>query len=80
MMLDARQRAMRYHNENGFLANPMELHNDTMLKANFWLPHEKELFKERYLVHPKSFGYIADAFDNKVSVQLPVGIMHTSGN
>jgi len=37
-----------------------------MLRVQYWSPAEIDTFKERYLAHPKNFGYVANALDNKV--------------
>lgn len=70
MMLDARQRSHRFHNENGLIADPLGLHSETMLRVQFWSPEERETFKEKYVIHPKNFGYIASALENKVDRHL----------
>jgi hypothetical protein len=67
MMLDARQRSHRFHNENGLITDPLTIHNETMLRVQFWSPEEREIFKEKYVIHPKNFGYIAGALENKVN-------------
>jgi len=66
MMLDARQRSHRFHNENGLITDPLTVHSETMLRVQFWSPEERETFREKYVVHPKNFGYIASALENKV--------------
>jgi hypothetical protein len=68
MMLDARQRSHRFIDENGLVTDPMSVHNESMLRVQFWSPEEREIFKEKYIVHPKNFGYIASALENKVTI------------
>ena len=68
MMLDSQRRSLRYHNENGLIVDPQAENKDAMLRVQYWSPAEIETFKERYLAHPKNFGYIANALDNKVCV------------
>lgn len=68
LMLDARQRSHRFHNENGLVTDPTSVNNETMLRVKFWSPQEQEIFKDKYVVHPKNFGYIANNLENKVLV------------
>ena len=68
MMLDSHRRSLRYHNENGLVLDPQAENKEAMLRAQYWSLAEIETFKERYLAHPKNFGYIANALDNKVCV------------
>lgn len=66
LLLDARQRKIAYQNRNGLL-QPEELealHSERKL-INVWSTSEHELFKEKYLQHPKNFGAIAQAFERK---------------
>jgi len=66
MMLDAKQKKLRFLSENTFVENPAVMNAETILKSSFWTAEEKEIFKERYISHPKNFGYIASALENKV--------------
>ena len=68
MMLDSYRRSLRYHNENGLVLDPQTENKEAMLRVQYWSLGEIETFKERYLAHPKNFGYIANALDNKVCV------------
>lgn len=68
MMLDSQRRSLRYHNENGLVMDPQSENKDAMLRVRYWSPTEIEMFKERYLAHPKNFGHIANAIENKVGV------------
>ena len=69
-MFDSHRRSLRYHNENGLIVDPQSENKDAMLRVQYWSPAEIETFKERYLAHPKNFGYIANALDNKVCVLI----------
>ncbi|XP_071179529.1 nuclear receptor corepressor 1-like isoform X3 [Mytilus edulis] len=64
MMLDARQRSLRYYNNNGLVEDPMSEWKDRKL-INIWTPEEKRIFKERYLQHPKNFPAIASYLEKK---------------
>lgn len=68
MMLDPQSRSLRFHNENGLILDPQAENKDAMLRVQYWSPTEVEIFKERYLAHPKNFGYIANALENKARV------------
>lgn len=66
LLLDAKQRRIAFQNRNGLLP-PEELealHNERKL-INVWSTVEHDLFKEKYLQHPKNFGAIAQSFDHK---------------
>ena len=65
-MLDARQRSRRYFNENGFITDPLAIQSEALMKVHFWSPEERDIFKEKYIAHPKNFGYVASALANKV--------------
>ena len=66
MMLDAKQRSLRYYNNNGLVEDAMADWKDRKL-INIWTPQEKHIFKERYLQHPKNFPLIASYLDRKVN-------------
>ena len=65
MMLDARQRSLRYVNNNGFMEDPMEEYRERRY-INVWTAQEKQIFKEKYLQHPKNFGVISSFLEKKV--------------
>ena len=67
MMLDARQRSLRYVNNNGLLEDPMEEYRERRY-INVWTAQEKQIFKEKYLQHPKNFALISSFLEKKVSV------------
>lgn len=66
MMLDARQRSLRYYNNNGLVEDAMADWKERKL-INIWTPQEKHIFRERYLQHPKNFGAIASYLERKVT-------------
>ncbi|XP_023245683.1 histone-lysine N-methyltransferase 2D isoform X2 [Copidosoma floridanum] len=66
LLLDKKQRKIAFQNRNGLL-QPEELeavHSERKL-INIWIKTEHEVFKEKYLQHPKNFGAIAQSFDHK---------------
>lgn len=66
LLLDSKQRRIAFQNRNGLL-QPEELeglHSERKL-INVWSSIEHELFKEKYISHPKNFGAIGQSFDHK---------------
>ncbi|XP_062612338.1 nuclear receptor corepressor 2-like isoform X1 [Saccostrea cucullata] len=64
MMLDARQRKLRYINNNGRVDDPMAEYEEGKF-INVWTAQEKNIFKEKYLQHPKNFSYISQFLERK---------------
>lgn len=64
LMLDSRQRRLVFNNENGALID-METEFKERLNLNMWTAGEKEVFREKFLQHPKNFGMIAASLDRK---------------
>lgn len=67
ILLDARQRKLKYVNNNGHILD-MEAEYKERQNLNVWTNSENEIFKEKYLQHPKNFGVIASYLERK-SVQ-----------
>ena len=65
MMLDDRQRKLRFYNKNGLVDDPKADHQQRQ-NVNVWTEHEKDIFKEKFLMHPKNFGFIASFLERKV--------------
>jgi len=66
MLLDERQKKLRFINNNGLLDDPKAINEETLSKTHYWTDTEKEIFQEKYLHRPKNFGYVASALHNKV--------------
>uniref|UniRef100_T1JIR2 SANT domain-containing protein n=1 Tax=Strigamia maritima TaxID=126957 RepID=T1JIR2_STRMM len=64
ILLHAKQRRLRFDNKNGLIEDPMAEHRDRQL-LNLWTDQEKEIFKEKFLQHPKNFSLIAQYLDKK---------------
>lgn len=64
IMLDARERRMVYTDSNGIVKDMVSDYKERM-NLNVWTVSEKELFKEKYLQHPKNFGVIASYLERK---------------
>jgi nuclear receptor co-repressor 1 len=67
MMLDARQRSLKFVNKNGLITDCMEEYKERKY-INVWTAQEKQIFKEKYLQHPKNFGLIASFLEKKVNI------------
>lgn len=67
ILLDAKQRKLKYVNNNGHILD-METEYKERQNLNVWTNAECEIFKEKYLQHPKNFGVIASYLERK-SVQ-----------
>lgn len=64
ILLDQRERKIVYDNNNGYIED-MEAVYKSRQFLNVWTPSEKEIFKEKYLQHPKNFVVIASYLDRK---------------
>lgn len=64
ILLDARERRIKYEDNNGHVDDMESVYKDRKF-LNVWTPQEKEVFKEKYLQHPKNFGIIASYLDRK---------------
>ncbi|XP_044260119.1 nuclear receptor corepressor 1 [Tribolium madens] len=64
ILLDSKERKITYQNDNGFIED-MEMVYKSRQFLNIWTPSEKEVFKEKYLQHPKNFGVIASFIERK---------------
>ncbi|XP_056633843.1 uncharacterized protein LOC130443297 [Diorhabda sublineata] len=64
ILLDQREKKIKYDNHNGYLED-MEAVYKSRQFLNVWTATEKEIFKEKYLQHPKNFGLVASYLDRK---------------
>lgn len=64
ILLDSKERKITYQNNNGHIVD-MEAVYKSRQFLNVWTASEKEIFKEKYLQHPKNFGVIASYLDRK---------------
>ncbi|MEE6468495.1 hypothetical protein FKM82_008299 [Ascaphus truei] len=64
MMFDAEQRRVKFINMNGLMEDPMKIYKDRQF-MNLWTDHEREIFKEKFVQHPKNFGLIASYLERK---------------
>ncbi|XP_021953733.1 uncharacterized protein LOC110850604 isoform X3 [Folsomia candida] len=63
-LFDLKTRSRRFKNTNGLMEDPMQEYKDKQF-LNLWTDQEKEIFKEKYLQHPKNFGIIKSYLDRK---------------
>lgn len=64
ILLDVRERRIKYENHNGYIENMEDVYKSRQF-LNVWTPSEKEIFKEKYLQHPKNFVVISSYLDRK---------------
>lgn len=64
LLLDARQRRICFVNNNGRIEDFEADYKERQL-LNVWTKGEIEIFKEKFLQHPKNFGIIASYLDKK---------------
>ncbi|KAJ8280828.1 hypothetical protein GJAV_G00059550 [Gymnothorax javanicus] len=64
MLFDSEQRRVRFINMNGLMSDPMKVYKARQF-MNVWSEHEKEIFKEKFIQHPKNFGLIASYLERK---------------
>ncbi|XP_015919467.1 nuclear receptor corepressor 2 isoform X2 [Parasteatoda tepidariorum] len=64
IILDSRQRRLWYVNNNGLVEDLSQEYKEKQL-LNIWTDQEKEIFREKYLQHPKNFAFIASCLDRK---------------
>lgn len=64
LLLDAKQRSVYYVNNNGRVDDFPNAYKERHL-LNVWTQPEKDIFKEKFLQHPKNFGLIASYLEKK---------------
>ncbi|XP_048583082.1 uncharacterized protein LOC116603357 isoform X3 [Nematostella vectensis] len=63
-MLDEYERRRVFINRNGLIRDPLAALNERKYR-NIWTEKEKQIFKEKYIEHPKDFELIAAFLENK---------------
>ena len=64
LLLPPDERRRKFTNNNGLILDPLREFNERKF-VNVWTDSEKEIFKEKYLLHPKNFGQIAQFLERK---------------
>ncbi|KAI7806473.1 hypothetical protein IRJ41_006593 [Triplophysa rosa] len=76
MMYDSEQRRVKFINMNGLMDDPMKVYKSRQF-MNVWTEHEKALFKEKFVQHPKNFGLIASFLERKGFSRLICTLLKT---
>ncbi|KAK3919063.1 Nuclear receptor corepressor 1 [Frankliniella fusca] len=64
ILLAPSQRRLQFQNNNGLIEDYSSEYKERQL-LNVWTASEKEIFREKYLIHPKNFAFIASHLDRK---------------
>ena len=64
LLLPPDERRRKFTNNNGLILDPLREYEERKF-VNTWTDAEKEIFKEKFLLHPKSFGQIAQFLERK---------------
>ncbi|XP_050519955.1 uncharacterized protein LOC126893623 isoform X3 [Daktulosphaira vitifoliae] len=64
LMLEPNERHLTYLNNNGLVLDYKTEYNEKKY-VNIWTQQEKDVFKDRFIAHPKNFGAIASYLDKK---------------
>ncbi|XP_022086194.1 nuclear receptor corepressor 1-like isoform X2 [Acanthaster planci] len=64
LLFDAEQRKVKFINKNGLVEDPLKEHKDR-LRINIWDDEEKEIFREKFILHPKNFQLVASFLERK---------------
>lgn len=64
IVLDEVRRNYRYDSKNGLIPDPMAEYKVNK-NINIWTDHEKDIFREKYLQHPKNFVLIGSYLEKK---------------
>ncbi|XP_067911742.1 nuclear receptor corepressor 2 [Heterodontus francisci] len=64
MLFDADQQRIKFINMNGLMEDPMKVYKEQQL-MNHWGEQEKEIFRERFIQHPKNFGHLTTFLERK---------------
>lgn len=58
------ERDRKFTDNNGLILDPLKEYEERKF-LNTWSEAEKEIFKEKYLLHPKQFGQISQFLERK---------------
>merc|ERR1711997_281111 len=64
LLLPPEERKRKFTNNNGLILDPLREYSERKF-VNTWTDSEKEIFKEKFLLHPKNFGLIAQSLERK---------------
>jgi hypothetical protein len=66
-MLTPKERLLRHVDENDVVDDPLAFYDFQGVAEAIWTQEEEDIFKRRYLNHPKQFGKIADGIPSKTA-------------
>ena len=64
ILLEEKKRKQRYINKNGLIEEPISEYKE-FKNINIWTEQERDIFKEKYLQHPKNFVVIGSYLERK---------------
>merc|ERR1712088_776791 len=64
LLLPPDERRRKFTNHNGLIFDPLREYSERKF-VNTWTDSEREIFKEKFLLHPKNFGLIAQSLERK---------------
>jgi nuclear receptor co-repressor 1 len=64
LLLPPEARRRKFINNNGLIQDPLKEYNERKF-INMWTDAEKDIFKEKFLLHPKNFGQIGQFLERK---------------
>ena len=64
LLLAPDERKRKLENKNGLILDPLREYKERKF-VNTWTDAEKDIFKEKFLLHPKNFGQIAPFLERK---------------
>ena len=64
LLLPPEERKRKFTNNNGLILDPLREYSERKF-VNTWTDPEREIFKEKFLLHPKNFGLIAQSLERK---------------
>jgi nuclear receptor co-repressor 1 len=64
LLLPPEARRRKFINTNGLIQDPLKEYNERKF-INMWTDAERDIFKEKFLLHPKNFGQIAQFLERK---------------
>ena len=64
LLLPPDERNRKFENNNGLILDPLREYKERKF-VNTWTDAEKDIFKEKFLLHPKNFGQIAPFLERK---------------
>ena len=67
LFVNAHQPSRIFVDNNGSIEDPLADYKEQQ-NFNVWSEEEKQIFREKYLQHPKNFGWIASFLEHRVKL------------